>query len=340
VVREEALAEFHVETGAASPHMPTNDSDPARQTDRHASPMLSAQCVSQILDALHCNAVPLVLHVKHAHAAGTLTGPDAWYQASYPALVSAGPPKSVPDFIRVIAHAYSWLPTNKPAAHPTNALFAALGREVARHKPTDVRRRRLIVATQNAINVTGHAVVTVSKVLHFWDPKLAPMYDVNIKKALASLPCTQLEKWLAPGNEVDKYLRYWTLADRLINAAKKHPISPAELGALDYRLLDELLFQLGKLSTPVPSPGAGTSSGPAKKRRGKPSPRQGATNVKKIDVARDIFASARGQPRRVVVGRFMREAGLSKAGASTYYQSLRTQSRKASSERPVGRGKH
>lgn len=43
----------------------------------------------------------------------------------------------------------------------------------------------------------------------------------------------------------------------------------------------------------------------------------------KADVARAIFAEMTGAARKDVIARFISEAGLTKAGAATYYQNLK-----------------
>ena len=48
--------------------------------------------------------------------------------------------------------------------------------------------------------------------------------------------------------------------------------------------------------------------------------------VKKIDLARDIFASNPKQPRKVVIGKIMSKTGLSPVAAATYYQICKRES--------------
>lgn len=43
---------------------------------------------------------------------------------------------------------------------------------------------------------------------------------------------------------------------------------------------------------------------------------------KKVDIARRIYQEMLGSDRLVVISRFMSEAGLSKAGAATYYSNF------------------
>ena len=48
--------------------------------------------------------------------------------------------------------------------------------------------------------------------------------------------------------------------------------------------------------------------------------------VKKIDLARDIFASNPKQPRKVVIGKIMAKTGLSPVAAATYFQICKRES--------------
>lgn len=43
----------------------------------------------------------------------------------------------------------------------------------------------------------------------------------------------------------------------------------------------------------------------------------------KADLAREIYASMPGASRRAVIERFVKEVGLTTAGASTYYQNIK-----------------
>ena len=199
-----------------------------------------------ILDTLNGDPKRLVRELHAKFRRGELENEDAWYQASYLALIAHGNPRSLKGFIRVIAHAYSWLPTNKAKAFPTEHSFKELRTAVRNFGSvkTVTSRRTIIRAAQNAICVSEFAVITISKVLHFWDPQMAPMYDINVKRALKSMPQTWTIDWFDIDQGIANYIHYWQLADRLIEESNSHAI-----GRLNYRSLDELLFKIGRMPT-------------------------------------------------------------------------------------------
>ena len=98
--------------------------------------------------------------------------------------------------------------------------------------------------TQKAVGVsTDHSVVAVSKVLHFWNPELAPMIDANVVVGLKALPDSTwkgFKKDILGDVRKRRYLWYWELAFQLRASCQTKPVG--------YRMLDELLFQLGRTS--------------------------------------------------------------------------------------------
>jgi len=275
---------------------------------------LKAADIDSILDRLEQDAKPRVAELHRKAKAGELTGTDAWYQASY-GVFTVQKPRDFQDFIRVIAYAYSWLPTNKPAACPTMQQFEAFVGAVRKVKPSRANepgrrgRQELVEKTRIAIGVADRSrFITVSKVLHFWDPTLAPMFDVWVGRALKKL-----------GVDTPKsYVAYWLFADCVIKRGRKREL----LKGLNYRLLDELLFQLGKGVS-------GPEKTKARSRRIKTARGQRTTGstsspppVTKMDLARQIYAELKGQPSAVVRKAFERRAGLTPNGANTYYYKL------------------
>jgi hypothetical protein len=185
-------------------------------------------------------------------------------------------------------------------------------------------RRKLIKAAQAAIGVSQSAVVTVSKVLHFWDPALVPMYDINVKRALQQLPGMPHTDWDDPKKAVSNYLAYWSLAEDLIAASEHHRI-----GKLDYRGIDELLFQIGRRTRPT---GSNKSRRPMHKGIGavenavqKVPPRP--VKKTKQELAEKIYLRTRGlkrkSRRKEVIELFVSDAGLTVKGALTYYQTFK-----------------
>ena len=196
-----------------------------------------------------------LLHELHSvNADKKLEGRDVWYAKSYRAFRAAGEPKNLDDFIRLIAFAYSWLPTI-PVANPTDGGFRRIERAVAKVRrltraasrgATDVQaireaRRELIEAVQKSLGLhSGHTIVAVSKVLHFWNRALSPLFDINVVRAWNTLSPEGrqlLPRGLGSSPRRNNFLDYWDLADRLIQRSRN-------LGRpLDYRSLDKLLFR-------------------------------------------------------------------------------------------------
>ena len=273
-----------------------------------------------VLDELLKIAAPMVIAMKKRIADGTARNEDAWYQASYGAFAKRGNPKTLEDFICVIGFAYSWLPTNRVAACPTKVQFNELRSALKRAKSdeNDKNRRGLIESGQAAVGVSQSAVITVSKVLHFWDSALAPMFDINVKRALNKLGVQPAANWDEPDGAVTNYLWYWSIADQLIQASKSQPSEK-----LDYRKLDELMFQMGRIKESDGDGDSGARSPRPKPHR--PSASISLTSLKpnKRALAEAIYIAHRGKPRNVIIAMFVEEAGLTTGGASTYYQSCR-----------------
>jgi hypothetical protein len=275
---------------------------------------------TEILDELENTAAPIVDAMKKRIADGTAGNEDAWYQASYAEFTKRGNPKTRADFICVIAFAYSWLPTNRLAASPTEDHFKELKVAVKRAQKdgSDDNRKALIYAAQTAIGVSHSAVITVSKVLHFWDVSLAPMFDINIKRALEKLRVPRASDGDEPDRAIANYLWYWRLADVLLHESKTHSIGP-----LDYRRLDELMFQMGRIQETTPS--GDTRKGPPEKKRHQQNKSLSGKhrNLNKRELTDAIYVANRGQTRQKIIELF-KNAGLTPAGAITYYQNCRT----------------
>ena len=180
---------------------------------------------------------------------------NAWYETSYPIFTALGPPTCRGDFVKRIAFAYSWLATI-PKAEPADGHFKAVKDAVGGvlkedslsdglEDPDDLMQRRwkvrkeLTEIVQEALHMkTGHSVVAVSKVLHFWQPELAPMIDGNVSEGLKALPAHLRDGFidnLTGDVRMSRYLWYWELAFRMRGDQ-----------SIDYRRLDQLLFLLGQ----------------------------------------------------------------------------------------------
>ena len=259
---------------------------------------------------LLAKVAPRVARIHRQAAKSKLQGTDAWYMASY-GVLTATKPQNHAGFIRVIAYAYSWLPRSTPVAQPTQKqVRRVLGLLNLANVPgpkqkTAKVRAKLLVATRQAIGVTGEGSnVTVSKVLHFSDPTIAPMFDRWVVEALRSM-----------GFKKPEYIDYWNFVDRLIKRAPAHP----KLGALTYRRVDELLFQMGK-GTKRPTQPSSTKVSAAVVRRNAGS---------KLDNARAIYMRMRGQTSAVVRRALVVEARLTEKGANTYYYRFRREEKAA-----------
>jgi hypothetical protein len=161
----------------------------------------NADALGTILDKLKSDALPVVKKMKAKARQNTLSGVDAWYQASYD-VFTGGPRKTLADYIIVIGHAYSWLPRNNPVACPTKAEFREFREAIETMRKHGARpgagrkrndhRKILIEKTRAALKINSpNSIVTVSKVLHFWNPSLAPMIDANVVDALRVIAVSQ-----------------------------------------------------------------------------------------------------------------------------------------------------
>jgi len=284
-------------------------------------------CLKEILDTLGGEPMARVSQVHADFKRGILKDEDAWYQASYTALINRGSPTALQEFICVVAHAYSWLPINKAKACPTKTLFDELSvaiNQVKKNIGNPTNRETLIRAAQRAISVSEFSVITVSKVLHFWDVKLAPMYDINVMRALTSISCTKRVNWFDKENGIRNYIYYWQLADQLIAASIKHKI-----GGLNYRQLDELLFQMGRVAIAESRSERLAGTRPTREKAGSGRrtalriPKLIRSNVSKIAKAEALFLQNPARPKKAIIDLFVKDVLLTPKGASTYYYSFR-----------------
>jgi hypothetical protein len=270
--------------------------------------------IDEILGRLQKEAKPRVDTIHKKAAAGKLTGTDAWYQASY-AVFSKRNNRSLDDFVCVTAFAYSWV-SKIPTCGTTRKQFAEFSKAVKQVEAAKSKQERsaaqatLFKVTQSATGMRNKdSMVVVSKVLHFWDPTLAPMVDKWSRNALRRLGVVATRS----------YTEYWEFLDRLISR-----LADSRTGSrhLDYRKLDEYLFQLGKSTSsksesPISRKARVAPRSPAQRSIRKP-PAQ-----RKVDLARTIYAEMKGQSSAAVINAFVERAGLTQKGARTYYYNLR-----------------
>ena len=209
--------------------------------------------LERVLKHLEDAAGPWVEKVHEEAQTNALSGTDAWYQASYNVFASNPRPTSPTDFVKTVAFALSWvasIPEGNPsvafkaiseAADKVRAAEQNVGNEASVRQDA---RRRAVQAVQTGLSLQRKdSVVIASKVLHFLDPDLAPMIDINV-----SLGWKKLEKEFGPLMEYTisehpfshQYLAFWEFAF----GARYH--FRDRTPALTYRRLDELLFQLGR----------------------------------------------------------------------------------------------
>lgn len=91
------------------------------------------------------------------------------------------------------------------------------------------------------------------------------------------------------------------------NFAAKYDISPRTLNRYEAKYRAEAERKLEEATAKISKTGTTVTKGGSKKK----------------DVAVEIFKSMEGAKRKEVIARFMDEAGLTKAGAGTYYYNIK-----------------
>jgi hypothetical protein len=265
---------------------------------------LSDKEINKIVARLIKEAMPRLKQVKSAFESNILDGTDAWYQASYDVFVG-GKARDYDQFVRAVAYAYSWVATI-PKAAPRDSQVRAIKKAAEIAMRDTESRADLLQETRAALRINGkNSYVVVSKVLHFWDPTLAPMIDSWVYKALEELNIRR-----------PAYIEYWRFADRAIRLARESK----KISNLDYRLLDELLFQFGRSRAPRPRRVV------VRHRRTAPERARAAESsgyATKIAHARAIMKTMEGRPRSDVLDKLVNVVGLTPAGASTYYSNIK-----------------
>jgi hypothetical protein len=157
--------------------------------------------------------ISALTHTSHALAAAdkALKGPDVWYRASYDFFMSRQnrDPASTTEFLKRVAYAYSWVPTIARADPRTHFVKVQIAVEQVRDAesriPYSIERVRkarsnLLKTVQRALMIDDDngATVVASKVMHFWDRKLAPMIDTNIAQAWKTPFCSSSISLTAP----------------------------------------------------------------------------------------------------------------------------------------------
>jgi hypothetical protein len=204
----------------------------------------------------------LLAELRHAAAENAArANTDAWYDASYPVFTAKTTSGRITRnvFLGIVAHAYSWvasIPKTDPRPYLVRvqrSVKAVLKAEqLSLYTSDTVRnaRSKAIHSVRSALGIhnTAGSVVIASKVLHFFNPDLAPMVDVNVAMAWKKLDerSPDWRKLLsASGNSrvkkislqprLEQYLSYWEVAYQF---RKREGIT--------YRDFDKLLFGYGR----------------------------------------------------------------------------------------------
>lgn len=102
-----------------------------------------------------------------------------WYELSYSAFLNQ-PTKTKEDLIRIIAFAYSWMPTI-PDINSENTKWDRLIELINELKQGSIVNRKELLSLLTPL--VNNSIVGSSKVLHFIAPNLAPIIDGRVTKA-------------------------------------------------------------------------------------------------------------------------------------------------------------
>jgi len=160
-----------------------------------------------------------------------------WYAKSYE-IFTAQPLETINDFWKIVAFAYSWMPTI-PRIHydkldiPVDRLMDKL------QALKKGKAEQIPFLFELLVPVINNSVVGTSKVLHFIAPKIVPIYD---SKVAAAWDCLFFDKNLSLANEkgdIKKVLFYVKkMQEWQANCQKECPNKP-----IDLRTIELALFQ-------------------------------------------------------------------------------------------------
>jgi hypothetical protein len=137
---------------------------------------------------------------------------NIWYKETYNLFTNDSPVKNKDDVLKMIAYAYSWMPTIPDIRELEDSDWFDIIAEInqLRNDQEFVGREKLLAKLVPIIN---NSIVGTSKVLHFIAPNKAPIFDSRVIKnwnqifsgtevALGHLK-TKSEQ------QIQQYTRYW-----------------------------------------------------------------------------------------------------------------------------------
>ncbi len=105
---------------------------------------------------------------------------EAWFKASYSIFVQKGKLKSKQDLYKIIAFAYSWMPTIPNVKPITKKEWLTISSLLKR---IDTKSNALEQLLFILIPIINNSLVGTSKVLHFISPVGVPIIDSRVRKA-------------------------------------------------------------------------------------------------------------------------------------------------------------
>ena len=175
-----------------------------------------------------------------------LEGSDNWYELSYKLFADA-PINSIDDFWKIVACAYSWMPTiptiNSYLIKEPDELLVQL----QSLKKGDVYNLSTLV--EQLIPVINNSFTGTSKVLHFINPKAIPIIDSNVLRGYDifffrlypqfDVPKLPAFKTALNKKHIAKYLSYVEVLKQWVTNCD---------GKVSLRDIELALFELGKNS--------------------------------------------------------------------------------------------
>ncbi len=102
---------------------------------------------------------------------------ETWFKTSYPLFADGKAPQTKNEFYKVIAYAYSWMPTIPNVKEIDNNQW----REIKRLLPTIAKNQEAVEKLLLIlIPIINNSLVGTSKVLHFISPESVPIIDSRV----------------------------------------------------------------------------------------------------------------------------------------------------------------
>jgi hypothetical protein len=160
-----------------------------------------------------------------------------WFKTSYPIFTGSGFPESVREFHKIIAYAYSWMPTIPNVRKISYAEWSRIKGLLHANQDNEAEVRRLL---QLLIPIINNSLVGTSKVLHFINPVVFPILDTRVLKTwnrlFKSRKALQLRKSLLNNHRdrlIDGYMNYIKLVHQWKDACRRK---------ISIRKIEELLY--------------------------------------------------------------------------------------------------